>query len=112
MRHASSFAIGLAILALLGSFPGTHPSVCRAETYSGEPGHAKARHYRRPLEVTVYGRRRIGGYSYGRSDTINTYGSSPPPYEHVRQTPGGPFDSGFFFDSGIGLHGGNSPYQH
>jgi len=30
----------------------------------------------------------------------------------VRQTPGGPFDSGFFFDSAIGPHGGNSPYQH
>lgn len=29
-----------------------------------------------------------------------------------RQTPGGPFDSGFFFDSGIGPNGGNSPYMN
>ena len=29
-----------------------------------------------------------------------------------RQTPSGPFDHGFFFDSGMGLHGGDSPYQH
>jgi hypothetical protein len=29
-----------------------------------------------------------------------------------RQTPAGPFDHGFFFDSGMGLHGGYSPYQH
>jgi len=27
-----------------------------------------------------------------------------------KQTPGGPFDSGFFFDSGIGRNGGDSPY--
>jgi hypothetical protein len=30
-----------------------------------------------------------------------------------RQTEGGPFDHGFFFDSGIGSpHGGDSPYMH
>ncbi|MDH4983920.1 hypothetical protein [Hyphomicrobium sp. D-2] len=29
-----------------------------------------------------------------------------------KQTPGGPFDSGFFFDSGIGPNGGNSPYMN
>ncbi len=29
-----------------------------------------------------------------------------------RQTPGGPFDSGFFFDSGIGRNGGQSPYMN
>ena len=29
-----------------------------------------------------------------------------------KQTPGGPFDSGFFFDSGIGRNGGNSPYMN
>ena len=27
-----------------------------------------------------------------------------------KQSPGGPFDSGFFFDSGIGRNGGDSPY--
>ena len=29
-----------------------------------------------------------------------------------KQTPGGPFDSGFFFDSGMGQNGGNSPYMN
>jgi hypothetical protein len=29
-----------------------------------------------------------------------------------RQTPGGPFDHGFFFDSAMGMRGGNAPYMH
>jgi len=39
------------------------------------------------------------------------YGGYIDPYIN-RQTPGGPFDSGFFFDSGIGPNGGNSPYMN
>ena len=83
-------------------------------TYAGGSGQAKARYYRkrRPLQVNIYGPRLRGGYSYRASDVINTYGRSPPPYADVRQTPSGPFDSGFFFDSGMGPHGGNSPYLH
>lgn len=29
-----------------------------------------------------------------------------------KQTPAGPFDSGFWFDSGIGQNGGDSPYMN
>jgi hypothetical protein len=29
-----------------------------------------------------------------------------------KQTQGGPFDSGFFFDSGINANGGDSPYMN
>jgi hypothetical protein len=29
-----------------------------------------------------------------------------------KQSPGGPFDSGFFFDSGINPNGGDSPYMN
>ena len=29
-----------------------------------------------------------------------------------KQSQGGPFDSGFFFDSGIGPNGGDSPYMN
>ncbi len=29
-----------------------------------------------------------------------------------KQSQGGPFDSGFFFDSGLGRNGGNSPYMN
>jgi hypothetical protein len=65
--------------------------------------------------------RRIGFYSYSYRDVINTYGMSRTLYGGTntyrapfmdRQTPSGPFDHGFFFDSGMGLHGGDSPYQH
>jgi hypothetical protein len=113
MRRTCILAIGIGVLALFGSAGVMRSDECRAETYADGPGHAKSRRYRkRPLEVTIYGRRRRGGYSYSVSDVINTYRRSPPPYAHVRQTPAGPFDSGFFFDSGIGQHGGDSPYQH
>jgi hypothetical protein len=111
MKNNFILVLGLAIAALIGLSGGIRPGDCRAQTYAAEPGHAKARHYRhRPLEVTIYGRRRIGGYSYSASSVI--YHQNPPPYTHVRQTPGGPFDSGFFFDSGIGPLGGESPYLH
>jgi hypothetical protein len=30
----------------------------------------------------------------------------------VQQTSAGPFDHGFFFDSGAAPHGGDSPYLH
>jgi hypothetical protein len=61
-------------------------------------------------------RRRRGGYSYSYADSVNTYGTyrrrqiGPPSFRE--QTISGPFDNSFFFDSGIGLHGGDSPYMH
>ena len=39
------------------------------------------------------------------------YGGFIDPYIN-RQTPAGPFDSGFFFDSGRGPNGGQSPYMN
>jgi hypothetical protein len=77
---------------------------------------AKVRAYRKkrpPLEIDIYAPRRRGGYSYRVPDITSTYNRrNPPPYMHVRQTPSGPFDSGFFFDSGFGLNGGDAPYPH
>jgi len=67
---------------------------------------------KRPLTVTIYRKRRIGGYSYRAADVVSTYGAAPAPYLDVRQSPGGPFDYGFFFDSAIKPHGGESPYHH
>ncbi len=64
---------------------------------------------------------RRGGYSYSQSDSINTYGDSRTKYGSAsayrdpsldKQTVSGPFDHGFFFDSAIGLHGGDAPYQN
>jgi hypothetical protein len=64
--------------------------------------------------------RKKGGYSYDKSDSTNTYGSSqhkkkapPGPPDFRDQTNPGPFDNSFFFDSGVGsIYGGNSPYMH
>ena len=66
---------------------------------------------------------RRGGYSYSQADTINTYGDARGRYGAAnslrdpnldRQTVAGPFDQGFFYDSGVGTgqHGNDSPYLH
>lgn len=64
--------------------------------------------------------RKKGGYSYDKSESVNTYGGNqkkkhapPGPPDFRDQTIAGPFDNSFFFDSGVGsLYGGNSPYMH
>lgn len=62
---------------------------------------------------------RGGYYSYVDSDVMNTYAGSRGLYGSTnfyrdpfidRQTTAGPFDHGFFFDSGIGPRGGDAPY--
>jgi hypothetical protein len=76
--------------------------------------------YRRGPQVRGFAQRR-GGYSYASQDSINTYGDSQSRYsnyslfrnhDYGRQSSSGPFDSDFFFDSGISPRGGNSPYQN
>ena len=65
-------------------------------------------------------RQRRGGYSYSANDVANTYGDSRSRYGSVnayrdpfsdRQTTAGPFDHGWFFDSGVAPRGGDSPYM-
>jgi hypothetical protein len=83
-------------------------------------GYYGMRTKRRGPQVRGYTARR-GGYSYDPEDTINTYGNSRSVYGSTnsyrnywidRQTMSGPFDHGFFFDSGIEPNGGNSPYMN
>jgi hypothetical protein len=71
--------------------------------------------------VRGYVVRQGGGYSYIAEDVINTYGNSRTRYGSNnfyrdpmldRQSQFGPFDNGFFFDSGITARGGDSPYQN
>ena len=93
---------------------------------AGKDGYGKYRkggyYGYRPSRKFGRGRRssaRRGGYSYEPEDTINTYGGSRTQFGSTntyrdlsadRQTTSGPFDNGFFFDSGIEPNGGNSPY--
>ena len=94
MKYAAMLTIALGVIALLTCSDATRAGERRAGIATYAPSKdANVRYYRkrRPLEVTIYGRRRIGGYSYGRADVVSTYGQSPPPWLDVRQTPGGPF---------------------
>jgi hypothetical protein len=81
--------------------------------------HPKSYYYRRGPRVMGYIQRR-GGYSFSVSDVINTYSNNrgmgaTDSYRDPmvgRQSRAGPFDHGFFFESGVAPRGGNSPYQN
>lgn len=82
-------------------------------------GHV-SRHKVRP-RVRGFVVRRGGYYSYSAADSINTYGDARSLYGSTRyfrdwhsgrQSLSGPFDHGFFFDSGTHPRGGDSPYLH
>jgi hypothetical protein len=114
-----------AIVLLAGTAPtgASEPGAKATTVVQGSLKQNKAR-YHRKRGARVYGYyfgRRIGGYSYAPSDVVNTYGLSRSLYGSTnsyrdpfvdRQTAAGPFDSGFFFDSGIAPRGGDSPYLH
>lgn len=93
----------------------------KAASASEAGNYPRARHRKRATRVRGYLARRVGGYSYAPEDVINTYGNSRTLFGTTnsyrdtfsdRQTPSGPFDHGFFFDSGMGPRGGDSPYPH
>jgi hypothetical protein len=83
-------------------------------------GHPKSAYYRKAPQVRGFVQRR-GGYSYSSGDVFNTYSNNRStnnatdayrnPYLGG-QSRSGPFDHGFFFDSGISPRGGNSPYPN
>lgn len=113
----------LASFLALGTLAGTaEAGDRRASRDNLEPGitagHPKSNYYRRGPQVRGYVVRK-GGYSYSYEDTINTYGDARTLFGGAnvyrdrmldRQSQAGPFDNDFFFDSGIGPRGGNSPY--
>lgn len=95
----------ITVVPVVGSVPS------QAEDYRARAKHGP--------QVKGYEARR-GGYSYNYADTVNTYGDSRSNYGAAsvyrdpnldRQTTAGPFDHGYFFDSGMGYAGGDSPYM-
>ena len=96
-----------------------------AEAHERDGAHGKKVHagksrlkHKRATRVRGF-QARGGYYSYTDSDVINTYAGSRTLYGSTnfyrdpfsdRQTTAGPFDHGFFFDSGLGPRGGDSPY--
>ncbi len=104
----AAMASAVAVLALTAASP-------------AEADGAKKRAYAPANGSQVYGYARRGGYSYSYTDSINTYGDSRSVYGSTRsfrdpmldrQTNAGPFDHGFFFESGVAPRGGNSPYMN
>ncbi len=61
-----------------------------------------------PLSVPVYKKHYRGGYSYRKVDAIDTRRFVDPTLSY--QSQGGPFDSGFFFETPRGPYGGTTPY--
>ena len=115
-----SFMTVMLLTAALGmSFVG---SASAGEAAGEGVRKAKTHQARKGTRVKGFVARSGGGYSYNYADTVNTYGDSRGRFGSAssfrdsgfgRQTNGGPFDHGFFFDSGIGTpHGGDSPYMH
>jgi hypothetical protein len=51
-------------------------------------------------------------YSYSKSDVVGSDTRRFYDPSYTRQTPGGPFDNGFFFDSAYGRNAGEAPYMH
>jgi hypothetical protein len=82
-------------------------------------GAAKSR-YKGKRAARVRGFLQRGGYySYTDEDAINTYAWARGLFTSTsafrtplsdQQSPGGPFDSGFFFNSGLGPPFNDSPY--
>jgi hypothetical protein len=118
MRRPLLIAIGMFAVC---SLPATAEAQRRAVAppVEVEPGaHPSSRYYRRAPQVRSFVQRR-GGYSYSSADVINTYGNGRSVYGSTNtyrnpyldlQSRSGPFDHGFFFDSGVSPRGGNSPY--
>lgn len=116
---AMKFLIAAIIAGGFLTLPAGEAAAQSART-SAKAEKSAAAKYRGGPRVRGFVQRR-GGYSYAPSDTINTYGNSRSNFGSTnsyrdamtdRQTRFGPFDHGFFFDSGIAPRGGNSPYPN
>lgn len=82
-------------------------SIAAAPLVTATAADAQAR--KKPLYVPVYKKHYYrGGYSVRKSDTIDTRRFVDPTL--TRQSQGGPFDNGFFFETPRGPFGGTSPY--
>lgn len=126
MRVSGSLAVVAAVLAIgaAASTPAEAGAKKKPAAVVADAGgdHPKSSYYRKKPEVRGYIQRR-GGYSFAREDVINTYGDNRAKYGSVnvyrdrlvdRQTPNGPFDHGFFFDSGLTFGGvpSSTPYPN
>ncbi len=76
-------------------------------------GAAQAEEYRGEREKRIYAKKKRKSTSSPEDIAryFQLYGGFIDPSIN-KQSQGGPFDSGFFFDSGLGPNGGDSPYMN
>lgn len=100
MRLTLAAALLAALSLALPGPVGPAPAEAAHLTKPAGKRHA-AKKSRRKVKVAGYVRR-VGGYSYAASE-VYTLRADP-----IRQ--GSPFDSGFFFDSGLAVYGNQAPF--
>jgi len=125
MRIKTPVTCAAAVMALVTALPESAADAgsrgATAKHYHG--GYfGRSANYRGGRSTRVYGfRQGVGGYSYSKDDTVNTSGLSRSNFGSTNtyrdpmtdtQSLAGPFDHGWFFDSGITANGGNSPYRN
>ena len=101
-------ATGLVFLAALGGAGQTIAPGARADDQG--PPYRQKQHHARRAQPRAYAMER-GSTPAEIARYFALYGGYIDPSIN-KQSQGGPFDSGFFFDSGIGPNGGDSPYMN
>jgi hypothetical protein len=113
-------AIGCMLAGLLGlASPLQAQETTKAHQTGDDSDSGKsASHRKKAAQVQGYTARH-GGYSLTKEDTVNIEAAKGTRYREIntyplpgpdRQSTSGPFDHGFFCDSGILPRGGDSPY--
>ena len=105
-------ALVVAALFALAALDGVRQQVVPGAGVRAEESQAQPkRHYRHARRHARRATLREGSTPEEIARYFQLYGGYIDPTINM-QTPGGPFDSGFFFDSGIRPNGGNSPYMN
>jgi hypothetical protein len=106
IRAGGVLAVALfALAAFDGAANHVIPGVAAGEYQAKPKAHRHARRHVRRGTV------RQGSTPEEIAKYFQLYGGFLDPAIN-KQSQGGPFDSGFFFDSGIGPNGGDSPYMN
>jgi len=109
----------VAVLAFTSAGQAGDRQAGRTYGQQGQMEPTKSRYHRKRATRVKGFMARGGYYSYTDSDVSNVYGGSRTLFGSTnsyrdpftdRQTTAGPFDHGFFFDSGTGPRGGDAPY--
>lgn len=99
MMRATAALLGAVALSVAVAAAGITPTPAAAQQAQGK---------KKGLKGSIGYRK---AYSYKKSDVVGSDSRRWYDPSITRQTPGGPFDNGFFFDSANTRGGGEAPYQ-